>query len=150
MMAVVATSTKRVIARPIALASFALLACSSPTTTTSTGPFDGASLDTSKLAVNLSPTEQAAFCDWAAQQYGGYGHKAVCDAGAKAGSSSQAGTNQAMCVMGLQHLAIIRPTCPATVGDGMTCVQWEIQNPCMDTAAGPAGCQVLGSAACAQ
>jgi hypothetical protein len=130
--------------------SCALLACSSPTTTTSTGPIDGATLDTSKIVVNLSPAEQATFCDWDAQQYGGYGHMVVCDAGAKAGSSSEPGTDQAMCVMGLQHLAGIRPTCSATVGDGMACVQWEIQNPCADTAVGPPGCQVLGSAACAQ
>jgi hypothetical protein len=128
----------------------ALVACSSPSTTTSTGPIDGASLDTSQLVVDLSPAEQAAFCDWDAQQYGGYGQMAVCDAGAKAGSSSEPGSDQAMCVMGLQHLASIRPTCPATVGDGMACIRWEIQNPCAGTAAGPPGCQVLGSVACAQ
>lgn len=130
-------------------ATCAFLACSSPTTTT-TGPTDGGSLDISKLVVDLSLAEQAAFCDWDAQQYGGYGQMVVCDSGARAGSSSEAGTNQAMCVMGLQMLASTRPSCPATVGDGMACVQWEVQNPCAGTAAGPAGCQVLGSAACAQ
>jgi hypothetical protein len=111
---------------------------------------DGATPDTSKLVIDLSPAEQAAVCDWSAQQYGGYGHMAVCDAGARAGSSSGPGTDQAMCVMALQHLASIRPTCTATVGDAMACSQWEIQNPCAGTAAGPAGCQVLGSPACAQ
>jgi hypothetical protein len=144
------SATWRMLGTAIGSASFALFACSSTPTTTSTGPVDGASLDTSKLVVNLSPSEQAAYCDWAAQQYGGYGHMAVCDAGTHAGNSSQAGTDQAACVAGLQHLASIRPSCPATVGDGMACAQWEITNPCAGTAAGPAGCQVLGSAACAQ
>ena len=128
----------------------ALLACSSSTTAPSTGPVDGASLDTSKLVISLSPAEQAALCDWDARQYGGYGNMVVCDAGAKAGSSSEPGTDQAMCVMGVQHLASVRPTCPATVGDVMACIQFEIQSPCAGTDSGPHGCQVLGAVACAQ
>ena len=141
---------QRALRTALTSAPSALLACSSSTTTTSTGPVDGASLDPSKLVISLSPAEQAAFCDWDAQQYGGYGHMVVCDAGAKAGSSSEPGTDQAMCVMGVQHLASIRPTCPATVGDVMACVQFEIQNPCAGTDSGPSGCQVLGAVDCAQ
>jgi hypothetical protein len=126
----------------------ALLACSSPTTRPLTGPVDGANVDSSMLIVNLSAAEQAALCDWIAGQYGGYGHMAVCDAGAHAGNSSDPGTDQATCVMSLQHLASTRPTCQAKVGDGTACVQWVIQNPCPGPAAGPASCQVLASAAC--
>jgi len=143
---------RTMIQRALAAGAWALFACSSPTSTppTTSGPNDAAVLDPSELIVRLSPAEQATFCDWAAQQYGGYGHTVVCDAGSRAGNSSTAGADQAMCVMGVQHLAAIRPACPATIGDVMACTQWEIQNPCLDTAAGPAGCQVLGSAACAQ
>ncbi|HEY4012035.1 MAG TPA: hypothetical protein VGM06_01745 [Polyangiaceae bacterium] len=131
-------------------ASAALVACSSSPAAPSMVPADGATLDPSLVLVNLSPAQQAEACDWAAQQYGGYGHMAVCDAGTMAGNTSGPGTDQATCVMGVQQFASARPTCPATVGDDMACVQWEIQNPCAGTATGPTGCQVLASTACAQ
>jgi hypothetical protein len=114
-----------------------LLACgTSPASGSSSGP----PVDPSKTLAVLSSSEMGAFCDWVAQQEGGYGATIPCDAGS---GSLEAPQDQATCVAELsQHAS--EPNCSATVGQWTTCVDWLDANWCTTTPSMmPAECAVL-------
>jgi hypothetical protein len=93
------------------------------------------------LALNaMSPADLRALCDWTANQQGGYGAMIDCDA---ADTGLLVEKDQATC------LAVVtphwtRPTCTATVGDWMMCVQWRLSNWCSANPPPPMGrCEAL-------
>jgi hypothetical protein len=105
-------------------------------TSSSSGP----PVDSSKTLSNLSTSEKQAFCDWTAQQEGGYGRTISCEA---TGSPLYTPSDQATCVSELsQHAS--EPGCTATVGQWTTCVQWLDANWCTTMpAVRPAECNAI-------
>jgi hypothetical protein len=115
------------------------LACgTSPPSGSSSGP----PVDPSKTLAELSSSEMGTFCDWVAQQEGGYGATISCHAGTGTGSL-EAPQDQTTCVTELsQHAS--EPNCSATVGQWATCVDWLDANWCTTTPSMmPAECAVL-------
>jgi hypothetical protein len=123
-----------------ALVSTGALAALSTACGTSPASSSGPPLDPSKKLSALSTSELGAFCDWTAQQEGGYGKTTYCEAN---GAPLYAPTDQATCVMELsQHAS--EPDCSATVGQWTPCVQWLDANFCDTTPATlPAECSVI-------
>lgn len=113
------------------------IACGSVTPSASAA---GPPVDAAKKLSDLSTSEMQAFCDWVAQQEGGYGSVTQCDAGT---GSLETPQDQAMCVSELsQHAS--EPNCSATVGQWTTCVDWLDANWCTTMpATRPAVCNVI-------
>jgi hypothetical protein len=120
-----------------ALGSAFLMGCG--TGTGSASP-SGPPVDPSKNFSDLSASEMQAFCDWLAQQEGGYGSTTQCDA---SNVPLEAPQDQAMCVTEFfQHAS--EPGCSGTVGQWTTCIDWLDANWCTPTpATRPAECNVI-------
>jgi hypothetical protein len=84
------------------------------------GPSSG--LDTGLMLNALSKDEAAAFCDWIAGRFGGYGRGVTC----ADGSTLSARGSQAQCV---NDWMTASPTCPLTVGDFEECVNGAVVKP---------------------
>jgi hypothetical protein len=104
------------------------------------GPSSGPPLEDSKTLANLSTSEMQSFCDWVAQQEGGYGRTISCDA---TGIPLEAPSDQTTCVSEFsQHAS--EPNCSATVGQWTICLQWFDANWCTTmTTTPPAECSVI-------
>jgi hypothetical protein len=100
-----------------------LLACSSSSAVT---------VDDSDRLTSLSMAELQSFCDWLAQQEGGYGHVTTCDSGASAGVPIMASSSQSMCESDFSQVAA-RAACTETVGQWKACFTSAIQSQCSST-----------------
>jgi hypothetical protein len=80
------------------------------------------------------------FCDWVAQDEGGYGRTIYCEA---SGTPLYTPADQRTCISQLsQHAS--QPGCSATVGQWTMCVQWLDANWCATVPAMPlAECMVI-------
>jgi len=101
-----------------------IVACSSSSS--------GANLNSSEAVIDLSPSDQAALCDWWASQYGGYGGSVPCGSGALAPPAQKGPTDRPTCVAGLPK-ASTASGCTATVGNYQTCVNFKVQHGCTAT-----------------
>ena len=115
-------------------AFIALVGCSSSSST---------NLNSMELAIDLSPSDQKALCDWWASQYGGYGGKVVCGGLI---ADQRGPTDQASCVAGLPEKAT-SPSCGATVGNYQGCVKDRVANGCT-TPLLPMDCNATHSSLC--
>lgn len=104
------------------------------------GSPSGPPVDSSKTLSALSTNEMQAFCDWLAQDEGGYGRTISCEA---TGAPLETPQDQATCVSELsQHAS--ESGCTATVGQWTMCVQWVDANWCTTMPAmRPAECGVI-------
>jgi hypothetical protein len=104
------------------VASLALTACGSdlPPPLPDPGPTSG--LDTSEMLNTLTKDQAAAFCDWVAGRFGGYGRGVTCTNG----TSISAEGSQAQCI---HDWMTASPNCPLTVGDFEECVNGAIVKP---------------------
>ena len=95
----------------------------------SSGPDAGAGpdIDPSKRMLALAPEEEAFLCNWLAGEWGGYGGALRCEAG---GEILAAPLSQPHCLMVLD-LPRWTPTCPLTVGQFESCIEWQAQNVCL-------------------
>jgi hypothetical protein len=84
------------------------------------GPSSG--LDASKMLIDLTREEAAAFCDWTAGRFGGYGRGITC----ADGSTLSARQSQAQCV---EDWTTANPNCPLSVGDFEECVNGGVVEP---------------------
>lgn len=100
----------------------------------------GPSLDAAKMFSALSSGELGSFCDWVAQDEGGYGRTISCEA---TGSPLYTPSDQASCVTSFaQHAR--QPGCTGTVGDWTTCARWLDANWCSTIpATRPAVCDAI-------
>lgn len=104
----------------------------------------GPNVDSAKLLVALSASEQNALCDWKAAQYGGYSKAISCGGGVAA--SQRGPADQSTCVSSLPHQASA-PSCPAKVGQFEVCVQWTVTMGC-GSALPPPECAALRDPQC--
>jgi len=114
-----------------------LMACSSSASSSSSPPA------TSKLLAQLSPPEQTALCESLAQMAGGYGQHASCNGDAGI-TNITFWSDQSQCTAGL---ALVPPTCHATVSQYTPCVQWALSCSSVDMPY-PENCQILAGPAC--
>lgn len=95
-------------------------------------------------------SDQAALCDWLAQEWGGYGGLLRCDAGSE---TLSAPLTQQVCLSEALDVAYWGPTCPLTVSQFASCVQWQAQNVCLigvvNASMLPPECQTTIGPACA-
>jgi hypothetical protein len=117
----------------------------------SSGPGAGASgpdIDPSKRVLALTPNEEAYLCNWLAGEWGGYGGALRCEGG---GGTLAAPLSQPHCLMVLDLPRWTR-TCPLTVGQFESCIDWQAQNVCLvGIVSGPmlpAECQLELGPAC--
>jgi hypothetical protein len=107
----------------------------------------GPNVDSSQRVVALSTADQATLCDWIANEWGGYGGLLRCDAGSE---TLSAPTSPQDCYSGL--LASFEPSCPLTVGQLSSCVEWQAENVCLvgtiEAAMLPPACQATIAPAC--
>jgi hypothetical protein len=105
-------------------------------------------LDPSAPAFSLSTGQQKLFCDWVADQYGGYGESIMCDGGLSqelvTGPDSQAD-----CVAQFMQGEGKFKACPANLGQVQTCLKWEIANTCVaQPGTPPDACTVVNGPLC--
>jgi hypothetical protein len=110
----------------------------------------GPNVDPSKLVVATSMSERNSLCDWIAQEFGGYGHVLRCDADVEAGEGILVAPENPQACTSIIGFAQWPPSCPLSVAQFTSCIEWETQNVCIvgvvTRAMLPADCQTfLGS-----
>jgi len=92
-------------------------------------------LDPAKLAIALSPAEQAQLCDVTACQIGGYGVVLSCSSG----PAVTAPTSRSDCLRKIPTQSK-NPACTTTVGEFVACMEAVQANPCASTFLGDPAC----------
>jgi hypothetical protein len=100
----------------------AIVACGSDVGPPLPDPGPTSGIDPSKMLNALTRDEAAAFCDWTAGRFGGYGRGVTCSDG----STLSARGSQAQCV---NDWMTASPSCPLTVGDFEECVDGAVVKP---------------------
>jgi hypothetical protein len=108
-------------------------------------------LDQGALLTTISPEQGKLFCDWLAQLYGGYGQSLVCDSGQAGITGYQdQGTCTNQLAQGFTQPNAKYKSCPATVGQVQTCLQWGARNACVASPGPPPDvCAVAQGPKCA-
>ena len=90
----------------------------------------GPNVDPSEFVVGTSVEERDTLCSWIALEFGGYGRFLKCDAG-DATPSLEGPASLRDCTSNLLGVAQWPASCPLTVAQFESCVEWEVQNVCL-------------------
>jgi hypothetical protein len=111
-------------------------------------PAGGPDVGPTDSLVGLSSIDEAALCDWFAQQWGGYGGSIGCQG--SGGAVLSAPQDRASCE---DNLSSWGPACPLDVGQFESCVEWETKNVCLvgtlSASMLPSECQTANGLQCA-
>ncbi len=106
----------------ILVATLSVVSCGDGGGATLPDPGPSLGLDASSTISGLSAADDATLCEWMVGRLGGYGLSRKCGDVTLSTPSSQA-----MCVSAFQGLPA---SCPITVGDYQSCVNFALTGPC--------------------